>query len=206
MSDELASRRAALLVAVGFEGGLGLLALLLGWLLGQPPLDGLHLRAVDGLWGALAALPMLLGFLACVRWPVGPLARIKRFSDEMVRPFFAACSLIDLAGVSVLAGLGEELLFRGVVQGVLARWLGPWLAVAAAGVLFGLVHPVTPTYFLLAALAGAYLGCLFLLTGNLLVPVIAHAVYDAVALAYVVRFSGGPGGESGQAGSSGPRP
>jgi membrane protease YdiL (CAAX protease family) len=39
----------------------------------------------------------------------------------------------------------------------------------------------------LAALIGAYLGFVFLLSGNLLVPIIAHAVYDVVALFVLAR-------------------
>ena len=53
------------------------------------------------------------------------------------------------------AGIGEELLFRGVVQALLERWLGPWIALGVASILFGLVHALTPTYALLAAFAGA---------------------------------------------------
>jgi membrane protease YdiL (CAAX protease family) len=95
---------------------------------------------------------------------------------------------LDLAVISALAGLGEEMLFRGVVQTLIERASGsPWLAVAAASVLFGLAHPITRTYAVLAALIGVYLGWLFLANGNLLVPIVAHAAYDFVALVYLLR-------------------
>ena len=41
---------------------------------------------------------------------------------------------------------------------------------------------------MLAGLFGLYLGALWLLTGNLLVAIAAHAVYDFFALLYLVRF------------------
>jgi membrane protease YdiL (CAAX protease family) len=53
-------------------------------------------------------------------------------------------------------------------------------------VLFGLLHPITPTYAVLAALMGAYLGGVWLASGNLLVPIVAHALYDFIALAYLL--------------------
>ena len=57
-----------------------------------------------------------------------------------------------------------------------------WAAVAISATLFGLAHFLSATYAVIAALVGAYLGWLHLVSGNLLVPIVAHAVYDLVAL------------------------
>ena len=46
---------------------------------------------------------------------------------------------------------------------------------------------ITPTYGVLAALIGVYLGWVWLASGNLLAPVVAHALYDFVALVVLVR-------------------
>jgi hypothetical protein len=75
--------------------------------------------------------------------------------------------------LSAAAGLGEEVLFRGLIQ----SWLGFWLT----SLLFGLIHALTPAYFVLGTLFGMAFGWLALATGNLLAPICAHAVYDAVA-------------------------
>jgi membrane protease YdiL (CAAX protease family) len=130
---------------------------------------------------------MLLGFMLCVRWPIGPLAQIKQFSEEVIRPLFAPCTLAELAALSLLAGIGEESLFRGVFQGLFIRWFGILPALIVPSVIFGLLHLITPTYAILAALMGIYLGCWVLFADNLLVAVIAHALYDFVALVYLVR-------------------
>ncbi|MCA1686202.1 MAG: CPBP family intramembrane metalloprotease [Planctomycetia bacterium] len=97
-------------------------------------------------------------------------------------PALAGCGWPDLALIAVAAGVGEEMLFRGVIQGALARPLGPIAAVAAAGAVFGLFHPVSTAYVVVAGLLGAYLGLVWLATGNLLAAMVAHAVYDFVAL------------------------
>jgi uncharacterized protein len=187
MSNPQGRRRLVLLLGIGVEGGLAGLAWLLGWILDQPAAATLHWRPWDAVLGIGVSLPMLAGFFLCVRWPVGPLARIKEISDELVRPFFAACTLLDLALISLAAGLGEELLFRGVLQAALARWLGLVPGMLLASVVFGLLHWITPTYALLATLLGVYLGCTWLAGDNLLVVVVAHAFYDFVALTYLVR-------------------
>jgi membrane protease YdiL (CAAX protease family) len=79
------------------------------------------------------------------------------------------------------------MLFRGVVQGRLARWLGPWQGLAAASLLFGLLHPISLTYVLLAAAFGAYLGWFWMTTDNLLAVIVTHALYDFLALVYLLR-------------------
>jgi len=118
-------------------------------------------------------------------WP--PLARIRRFFDAVVRRLFAECTWIELALIALAAGVGEEALFRGVLQPALGRWLGAGPALVVASVLFGLLHPITPVYAVLAGLIGIYLGGVWLASGNLLVVIIVHALYDFLALIYVLR-------------------
>jgi len=187
MDPEPISRRIVWL-AVAFEGGLALLALGLGWLPGvQAPLPKIRWSATDAAWGIVACLPLLIVFLICVRWPMGPLVRIKQLSEEFIREWFSSCTLLQLALISLLAGIGEEMLFRGVIQDTLSSWINPLTGVVLASLLFGLMHPITPSYVVLAALMGAFLGWLFIVTDNLLPAIITHGLYDFLALAYLTR-------------------
>ena len=89
----------------------------------------------------------------------------------------AACFL------ALAAGAGEELLFRGVIQQGLSTYLGrESVGLLLASVIFGALHAVTPTYALLAGIAGMYFGALYNISHTIFVPAIAHALYDAVAL------------------------
>jgi membrane protease YdiL (CAAX protease family) len=195
MSDDSANRRAIVSLSIAVEGGLIVLAVLLGWLLDKQPFLMFHWNVADALWGIAAAVPMWVLFFVMLRWPVGPLRQIKQFSQEIIRPLFAPCTVIDLLGISVLAGLGEEMLFRGVLQGYLAERVAAWLAVVLAALLFGLLHAITATYTVLAALLGIYLGWIYLASDNLLAVALTHALYDFVALLYLVR---GPGAAAGK--------
>jgi membrane protease YdiL (CAAX protease family) len=184
-------RQTVVLLAIFVQGGLFVAAVVLGWLLDQSPLNELDWDFAGLLYGLLATAPLVLIFFVLQRWPVGPLGRIQKFSERVIRPLLAPCSVVDLFGISVLAGLGEEMLFRGVLQGAFLRWWGlPWLAVATASLLFGLVHAITFTYAVLAGLMGAYLGLVWLYSGNLLAAIVAHALYDFVVLLWLLR---GPG-------------
>lgn len=191
-ADAEARRRTVVLLAVLIEGGLLAAASLLGWMLDHPPLRFFQWTLSAVLWGVLAALPLLALFFVLIRWPIGPLKRIHRFSAEVIRPLLAPCSVIDLLGISLLAGLGEEILFRGVLQEAFTNWSHfVWVGVLAASVLFGLMHAITLSYVVLATLMGAYLGCVWLWADhNLLVIVITHALYDFIALLWLLR---GPG-------------
>ncbi|MHB8898802.1 MAG: CPBP family intramembrane glutamic endopeptidase, partial [Thermoguttaceae bacterium] len=193
-------------IAVLVEGGLALLAIALGWLLGVNPL---HLVAADGraaLWGCLAALPMLAALLLCERLRFWPFSDVSQVVDRLVRPLFAGMTVAELAIISALAGIGEELLFRGLVQEGLSRWidtpLGPWIALLVASALFGLLHPMSGAYILLAAVMGLLLGGLWLASDNLLTPIVAHAVYDFAGLVWLVKWERPPAGGEGHESAS----
>ena len=102
----------------------------------------------------------------------------------------------------VLVGPAEELLYRGVIQPVLTAHLGTGVGIAWMAVLFGAVH--YPSYgadslreadlgvalgTLSTAVAGAVLGVLTVVTGTLVVPIVAHSLYDALLFAGYVPFS-----------------
>jgi membrane protease YdiL (CAAX protease family) len=181
--------RTSLIVVVGilFECGLGGVAWALGWVFGQPVLDSFHWNVAAVALGAAATVPMLLLFLACLHCPIGPMERIRQFSEEVIRPLFVTATVPQLALLALAAGLGEEMLFRGFLQACLVRWTGTWPGVGVASIVFGLLHFITPTYAVLASLLGLYLGWLYLGTGNLLPAVVAHALYDFLALLYLLR-------------------
>jgi len=183
------------LVAAVFEGSLTPAAIALGWLLGTPPLATVfHFGWRDALLGIAATLPPLGLFWLCLVCPWRPLAEIAKITEETLVPLFRDCRLVQLAIIAALAGVGEETLFRGVVQAAAAQQIGGpygvWLGLLVAAVLFGLLHSITPMYAILAGLVGLYLGGLWLACGNLLTPIVAHGMYDFLALVYLVKIRG----------------
>jgi CAAX protease family protein len=185
-------------IALLFEGGLGAAALVLGWLVGRSPLVGMsatgeqveeQLAAVG--WGLVATGPLVAALVVIDRFPIGPLRQLREMAAEVVLHMFGGASVAQLAVVAIAAGFGEELLFRGLVQTGMSRLIpgpwAPWIALAVASGLFGICHWLNTTYAILAMLAGAYFGLLFITTGSLWTPIVAHATYDFIALAYLIR-------------------
>lgn len=93
---------------------------------------------------------------------------------------------------------GEELVFRGVVQGQLRRAYGVLPGILIASAIFGLVHlPALGTegsiYVTIAVIvaAGLLLGAVYELSGNILVSIAVHALWNVtVFLANYVEVTG----------------
>jgi len=84
--------------------------------------------------------------------------------------------LLGVLVIAMIPAAGEELVFRGLVQNKLFQLTkNPHIAIWVAALLFGLIHfqfyGVVPRMLL-----GVIFGYLYLWSGNLLIPVIAHFI------------------------------
>lgn len=180
------SRRPILFASL-FQGALIPVALLLAWLLGIQPFEDWSLTGQAVLTGAFATLPMLVFFGLVSRSPFAWARELEARIREVIVPLFRGSGTPAIFWVALLAGVGEELLFRGVIQTALENQFGALPGLFLAALIFGLAHYVTRAYFVLATLMGLYLGWLYQWTGNLLVPVLVHFLYDWIALEWYVR-------------------
>ena len=184
--------RRVIRAAVIAEGAILLAALGAGRLTGHSPLAQVRVDPSGIVWGLAATLPLCLGLAWCLRTRFPPIVRLVRLVNHQVRPLFLGCSLPELVLVSALAGAGEEAFFRGVLQSTLADHMPGWMALIATAAVFGLAHFLTREYAIVAGIVGLYLGATVLLSGNLLVPILAHGLYDLVALVFLVRVKPAP--------------
>lgn len=175
-----------LIGAALFEGGLLVVSFVLGALVGVNPTKELQWIGKDFGIGLLATVPMLLLLAACWLSQWQGLRQIRRFLRSTLGPLLNQCRLIDIFFLALLAGVCEEVLFRGLVYQFIRDW-NPTLAVIVANVLFGLAHSITPLYAWLAGFIGLYLTALMTVDSspNLLIPVTAHTAYDFIGFMLV---------------------
>ncbi|GAB3698513.1 CPBP family intramembrane glutamic endopeptidase [Halorubrum pallidum] len=90
----------------------------------------------------------------------------------------------------LLVGPAEELLLRGVVQGGLRRSFDAAPAILIAAIMFGALHgsvegtfPEQIAYMGVTIVLGSILGVLYERTENVLVPGLAHGLYNAIIFA-----------------------
>ena len=174
-------------IALGFEAFLGALAISLALIFGLAPWLDMQPTLSAIVLGVLTTLPLLASMLLIAHSQWQWASALDRLVRDVVATLFAKSSRSAIVLVSLMAGLCEELLFRGVIQGGLAQLIGPWWALALASLLFGLAHALSKAYFVVTTLAGLYFGWLYLWTGSLMVPIIAHALYDWAALEYYLK-------------------
>lgn len=140
----------------------------------------------DTMLGVLVTALMLAlavaGSAASERWAAW--AFLKRWMLQ-VSPFLAEIQPKEMVLLSVVAGFGEEALFRGVIQPLSGVWL--------ASLLFAVIHVLRwdsdgVKMILFYMPFGLLLGGLYWLTGNLWGCCVAHTLYDLVALWWIQRY------------------
>lgn len=176
-------------LAFYFESSLVLVALLTGWLLGIDPFRFLVFGWSALAWGIVGTLPLFVLFMMLYQARAKSLRQIKEILAENLAPHLNACSRDQLVVLAAIAGLSEELLFRGVLQPWLESMNGYVFGLIGSNLLFGLAHFVTPLYALLAGLIGIYLGLFMDIDEqrNLLIPMLIHGLYDYLAFLVVLH-------------------
>jgi membrane protease YdiL (CAAX protease family) len=190
-----------------FAQGAGLLAVGVAYLsIRDLPLSSLRvrwpsLRDLGWAVAALVALFAVLGGLSAIIRYVGlsaaehSVAQAAENNPEMLLP------LIPLQVLVV--GPTEEFLYRGVIQTRLREAFDTYSVVLLAALIFSLVH--VPAYAIgsgfdlslattlgVLFVLGTVLGAVYEYTENLLVPVVAHGIYNAVVFGSLYAEYVGP--------------
>jgi membrane protease YdiL (CAAX protease family) len=137
-----------------------------------------------GEWWVDALVGVVVGGLLVVFWR---LLRRKlasaRHLEAQLSELLGPLQRPEIVGLAMLSGFAEELFFRGAVQGA---W--GWFP---ATVLFALLHSGPGSSYrawtVFAGVAGLALAGLMLWRGNLLAPVVAHVLVNAVNLDQLAR-------------------
>jgi membrane protease YdiL (CAAX protease family) len=169
------------------EGGLIALAYLIGSQVSIDPLTNLLISLSGAALGLLGALPLYGVF--SISYSGSHMREIRTFLVKGLGPVLAVCHGGELLYLALLAGVAEEILFRGCLQPWFEHNWGWWAGLLLSNIVFALVHWVSPLYGLLAGLSGVYLG-LSLDAGNeriLLTPILIHATYDFLAFVFIAQ-------------------
>ena len=168
------------------EGGLGGGAFIYASYRGLP--WRWEITALNFLWAILLTIPLVVVNLALLLRKLNEFyffEHTHEFIKTIVKPFCDSLSYRDALVVSLFAGFGEELIFRGVLL--------PETGLVISSLLFSIVHFASKAfYFKLMTILyfgiGLYLGLIYQKTDSLFLVICIHALYDFVAILCLKKY------------------
>ncbi len=182
-------RKRALVLITLYEGGLGVLAIVIGYFTNWSFWEYLSWDTGIFFQSILATIPMFVFFYLIFKLPFSTFKQITDEIKKIIPILFGKLNLFDLLFASFLAGFGEEFLFRGLMQFHISNFIGQIPSLIVVSISFGLAHLITPGYAVIATIYGLYLGFLAIYFDNLVSPIIAHTFYDFMALVFYLYFN-----------------
>lgn len=170
--------RVQVLIAMGVTAVLLLLCARL-WLFFDTSVVMLPLR-----WSGLSLLAGMgtgLGITAASAVMYRIWKAYRQSADYYLELVIKPLALPDLIWLGLLPGMSEELLFRGVMLPALGL---TWFGLALSSLCFGILHfsgSQQWSYVIWATVIGAVLGLSAVLSGNLLVPIVAHITTNLIS-------------------------
>jgi uncharacterized protein len=159
-----------------FFGGGGLLLIIYQ---GRDPLS--VLIGISDLWLQIflgAAMGLLIGSVAWGIIQLRFMRSIRTYYSDMIGPLIASRS--DRIFISICAGVGEEIFFRGALQ--------YWLGIPVTAIIFVAIHGYLDPRNWRISVYGGFMTIAMMAIGwvaeryGLLAPIIAHTLIDIVLL------------------------
>ena len=133
------------------------------------------------LFSILYIITKNIQFINKILWGFGVLGCSARSLHSSLRPTIRDADGTTLLILGIASAVGEELFFRGL--------LVPALGLVVSSLAFGLLHQVKGrarwVWAGWAAIMGVLFGALFLATGSLVGPIVAHAAINVTNLKFL---------------------
>jgi membrane protease YdiL (CAAX protease family) len=131
-------------------------------------------------WNSSMDLPQALNGLE--EWMKASESRAMEMTKAFLQMEGQADLFINIFLIALLPAVGEELIFRGIVQQTINKNSGSYhWGIWISAILFSALH-MQFNGFLPRMLLGAFFGYLFVWSGNLWLPILAHFINNATAV------------------------
>lgn len=179
----MSNKKAILLAAICTEGIL--LAIWLSWyLLTDQPLK-FNFSLKTFFYALTFTIPLILInyfiFIKCKS------DEITNFLNEAIIPLCKSLDLFSALIISILAGVCEELFFRGLLLTFISDYCGIYFAILTSSILFSVLHFIGrlkkyKTIVLIYTFIGIYFALIVAITDNILIAILTHTIYDFIAI------------------------
>ena len=152
-------------------------------------------RTVD-LLAAISSVPVLIGVSMVWDLLVTSLAEHFAFWDKVLSDYMTLIEtafvprggmLVQIVSLVILVPIAEELLFRGIILSEFKAAMPKWAAILLTGLIFAVVHG-NIYQGVYTFVAGVYFGYLYVFSESILIPILAHMLFNFVGgiLPYLV--------------------
>jgi uncharacterized protein len=177
-----------LLLSLALEGLLGLFGVLWIWQQGRELAGVVGFSwngAAGGLTAGAAAFAVIIQVYERIAPRFGPLREWRKWMEEQLVPFLEPVGVWTALGISVSAGVGEELFFRGAMQPVIG--LAPTALIFGLAHVGGLLRREAIPLFLFTLLFGLLGGWAYEQVSALWPLIVAHTAFDFLMILYLRR-------------------
>ena len=140
-------------------------------------------------WNATAQFPEWMSGFG--RWAKETEAMAENIIKSITSNLTPLAFVFTFMVVAILPAMGEELVFRGLIQTELQRAIkNPHVAIWLTSILFSAIH-MQFLGFVPRMLIGAFLGYLYYWSANLWIPMLAHFLNNGLQLVGLYLFQKG---------------
>lgn len=131
---------------------------------------------------------LLYGIAELVLFYAGAMIIGGQFVFPKMDDYLFAQNAASFLGTFLVAPIIEELVFRGLIQGLISKNYNRFAGVIVSSLIFGSVHLMNGSLSLISALqllvSGTFVGimfsCIYLSTGSIWASITVHALYNGI--------------------------
>ncbi len=95
---------------------------------------------------------------------------------------------LDILSLVILGPIAEEFIFRSLMLGRLKDNVHVTASIIIHGLIFGIMHPSSPGWMLMAFLISIYYGILFIKSKSVITSIMAHMTSNAMSVIFYLIF------------------
>lgn len=123
-------------------------------------------------------------------WMKSSEEQMAKLTEQLLNVHSLTALGFNIFLIALIPALGEELFFRGAVQGILREKMNMKVAIWVTAILFSAIH-MQFYGFLPRMLLGAFFGYLLFWSENIWLPIVAHLTNNAIAIVfYYLKYNG----------------
>jgi len=129
-------------------------------------------------------------FAGIEAWMKSSEEQMAKLTEQLLNVHTLAALGFNVFLIAMIPALGEELFFRGTVQGIFRQKMNVKVAIWITAILFSAIHLQFYGFFP-RMLLGAFFGYLLFWSENIWLPIVAHFTNNGIAIIfYYLKYNG----------------